>query len=202
MNGKERTGRSTADDGNAVVVLEAPPLRRCAAHGLSPFGKDVRSVPAADRRPLRDKHSILVEGNYTTGKPLNCGKRTRGWPSSAAAPLFRILAPSLRPRKTWSKAGPGSPPPPAPARRPPPPPGPPGGHAPPPQPNPGASKTAPGPPPPPPPAPKKSREAPPSGPRSPLRGPPGGKEGGGAPTHPHPAPAAICDARLRATITR
>ena len=62
MNGKERTGRSTADHGNAFVVLEAPPLRRCAAHGLSPFGKDVRSVPAADRRPLRDKHSILLRG--------------------------------------------------------------------------------------------------------------------------------------------
>jgi hypothetical protein len=70
-------------------------LRRCAAHGLSPFGKDVRSVPAADRRPLRDKHSILVEGNYTTGKPLNCGERTRGWPSSAAAPLFRNIGSHL-----------------------------------------------------------------------------------------------------------
>src|ERR1035441_9479891 len=90
MNGKERTGRSTPDDGNAFVVLEAPLLRRCAAHGLRPFGKDVRSVPAADRRPLREKHSILVEGNYTTGKPLNCGKRTRGWSSSAAARYFVI----------------------------------------------------------------------------------------------------------------
>jgi CheY-like chemotaxis protein len=60
MNGKERTGRSTADDGDAVVVLQAPALRNCAAHGLSPFGKDFRSVPAADRRPLRD--STVVEG--------------------------------------------------------------------------------------------------------------------------------------------
>jgi len=61
MNGKERTGRPTADDGDAVVVPEAPALRSCAAHGPSPFGKDAGPVPAAGGRPLRDKHSILVE---------------------------------------------------------------------------------------------------------------------------------------------
>ncbi len=35
MNRKERTGRSTTDDGNAVVVLEAHRLRRCSVHGLN-----------------------------------------------------------------------------------------------------------------------------------------------------------------------
>jgi hypothetical protein len=63
MNGKERTGRSTADDGDAIVVLEAPALRSCAAHGPSPFGSRTSDQ---SRRPaegsLRDKHSILVEG--------------------------------------------------------------------------------------------------------------------------------------------
>jgi hypothetical protein len=44
LDGKERTGRSTANDGNAVVVLdlEARALRRYEAHGLYPFGKDAR----------------------------------------------------------------------------------------------------------------------------------------------------------------
>lgn len=44
LDRKERTGRSTANDGNAVVVLDlqASALRRCEAHGLCPFGKDAR----------------------------------------------------------------------------------------------------------------------------------------------------------------
>ena len=62
QDGKERTGRSTAADGNAVVVLEAPPLRRCAAHGLSPFGKDVRAPARRTRRrqpsPLRRRREF------------------------------------------------------------------------------------------------------------------------------------------------
>jgi hypothetical protein len=30
MDGEERTGRPTADNSNAIVVLEAPGLRKCA----------------------------------------------------------------------------------------------------------------------------------------------------------------------------
>ena len=47
MDGEERTGRPTADDGNAIAVLEAPGLRRWARHSLSLTGKDGRSIGAA-----------------------------------------------------------------------------------------------------------------------------------------------------------
>jgi hypothetical protein len=62
VDGKKRTGRSTANHGNAIVVLEleAFPLRRGAEHGLSQFANNVGAVPAAHGRPLRGNYSILV----------------------------------------------------------------------------------------------------------------------------------------------
>ena len=74
MDGKERTGRSTADDGNAVVVLEAPPLRRCAAHGLSPFGKDVRSVGGRQKAVAGQAQHPLLRGiirDFLFGFPVS-----------------------------------------------------------------------------------------------------------------------------------
>jgi hypothetical protein len=55
MDGEERTGRPTADDGNAIVVPEAYWLRKGARHGPSLFGKDARSVRAANDSPSRHR---------------------------------------------------------------------------------------------------------------------------------------------------
>ena len=44
MDGEERTTRPTTDYGNAVAVLEAPKVGRCAAPGKSPL-RHKRSIP-------------------------------------------------------------------------------------------------------------------------------------------------------------
>jgi hypothetical protein len=71
MDGEERTGRPTADDGNAIVVAEANWLRKGGWHGPSLFGKDAGSVRAANDDPLQHRGCVLVEKDFRLAAKAN-----------------------------------------------------------------------------------------------------------------------------------